>query len=224
MSNNPTYPENGDWLYLIAVAPQASSYSEDEGKVTYTLAGQTDLMYASQISGNRWDGSRFVNTDGSGTPLTYKHLLTQLTFKAMKKVTGGLSVKVKKITVTTTNSVTLALTNGETSFSGSGELFLELPDDGTEISGTTATPLPGSLLLPPLTGTSDAYKLTVETSIGTFKDLEITPQSAGGNLSFAGGTSHEITLNIGDKELGISSVTVSGWVPVIQNDDLNLVE
>ena len=43
-------------------------------------------MYASQISGNRWDGSRFVNTDGSGTPLTYKHLLTQLTFKAMKKV------------------------------------------------------------------------------------------------------------------------------------------
>lgn len=43
-----------------------------------------------------------------------------------------------------------------------------------------------------LTGTSDAYKLTVETSIGTFKDLEITPQSDGGNLSFAGGTSHEI--------------------------------
>ena len=73
-------------------------------------------------------------------------------------------------------------------------------------------------------GTSDAYKLTVETSIGTFKDLEITAQSDGGSLSFAGGTSHEITLNIGDKELGISSVTVSGWVPVIQNDDLNLVE
>ena len=84
-------------------------------------------MYASQISGNRWDGSRFSNTDGTGTPLTYKHLLTQLTFKAMKKVTGGLSVKVKKITVTVTNSVTLALTNGETSFSGSGELSLELP-------------------------------------------------------------------------------------------------
>ena len=224
MSNNPTYPENGDWLYLIAVAPKASSYSEDEGKVTYTLAGQTDLMYASQISGNRWDGSRFSNTDGTGTPLTYKHLLTQLTFKVMKKVTGGLSVKVKKINVTTTNSVTLALTNGETSFSGSGELSLELPDGGTEISGTTATSLSNSLLLPPLTGTSDAYKLTVETSIGTFKDLEITPQSAGGNLSFAGGTSHEITLNIGDKELGISSVTVSEWVPVVKNDDLNLVE
>ena len=217
LSGNPTYPENGDWLYLIAVAPQASSYSDNDGKVTDTVTGQTDLMYASQISGSRWDGNHFV-------PLTYKHLLTQLTFKAMKKVTGGLSVKVKKITVTTTNSVTLALTNGETSFSGSGELSLELPDGGTEISGTTATPLSGSLLLPPLTGTSDAYKLTVETSIGTFKDLEITPQSDGGNLSFAGGTSHEITLNIGDKELGISSVTVSGWVPVIQNDDLNLVE
>lgn len=58
-----------------------------------SLTGQTDLMYASQIFGNRWDGSRFSNTDGTGTPLTYKHLLTQLTFKAMKKVTGGLSVK-----------------------------------------------------------------------------------------------------------------------------------
>ncbi len=217
LSGNPTYPENGDWLYLIAVAPQASSYSEDEGKVTYTLAGQTDLMYASQISGSRWDGNHFV-------PLTYKHLLTQLTFKAKKIVSNGLTVKVNKITVTAMNSVTLALTNGKTSFSGSGELSLELPDGGTEISGTTATSLSNSLLLPPLTGTSDAYKLTVETSIGTFKDLEITPQSDGGNLSFAGGTSHEITLNIGDKELGISSVTVSGWVPVIQNDDLNLVE
>ena len=76
LSGNPTYPENGDWLYLIAVAPQASSYSDNDGKVTYTLTGQTDLMYASQISGSRWDGNHFV-------PLTYKHLLTQLTFKAM---------------------------------------------------------------------------------------------------------------------------------------------
>ena len=85
LSNNPTYPENGDWLYLIAVAPKASSYSEDEGKVTYTLAGQTDLMYASQISGNRWDGSRFSNnTDKTVTPLEYTHQLTQLKFKAKK--------------------------------------------------------------------------------------------------------------------------------------------
>ena len=217
LSENPTYPENGDWLYLIAVAPKASSYSENDGKVTYTLTGQTDLMYASQISGNRWNGSHFV-------PLTYKHLLTQLTFKAKKIVSNGLTVKVNKITVTAMNSVTLALTDGKTSFSGSGESSLELPDDGTEISGTTTTSLSGTLLLPPLTGTSNAYRLTVETSIGTFKDLEITAQSDGGNLSFAGGTSHEITLNIGDKELGISSVTVSEWIPVVKNDDLNLVE
>ena len=217
LSENPTYPENGDWLYLIAVAPKASSYSDNDGKVTYTLTGQTDLMYASQISGNRWNGSHFV-------PLTYKHLLTQLTFKAKKIVSNGLTVKVNKITVTAMNSVTLALTDGKTSFSGSGESSLELPDDGTEISGTTTTSLSGTLLLPPLTGTSNAYRLTVETSIGTFKDLEITPQSDGENLSFAGGTSHEITLNIGDKELGISSVTVSEWIPVVKNDDLNLVE
>ena len=217
LSGNPTYPENGDWLYLIAVAPKASSYSGNDGKVTYTLTGQTDLMYASQISGNRWDGNHFV-------PLTYKHLLTQLTFKAKKIVSNGLTVKVNKITVTAMNSVTLALTDGKTAFSGSGESSLELSDGGTEISGTAATPFSGSLLLPPLTGTSDAYKLTVETSIGTFKDLEITAQSDGGNLSFAGGTSHEITLNIGDKELGISSVTVSEWVPVVKNDGLNLVE
>lgn len=40
LSGNPTYPENGDWLYLIAVAPKASSYSDNEGKVTYTLTAR----------------------------------------------------------------------------------------------------------------------------------------------------------------------------------------
>lgn len=228
LPDKPTYPENGDWLYLVAVAPAAgSSYNTAEGSVTYTLTGQTDLMYASQISGNRWDGSRFTNTDGSGTPLTYKHLLTQLTFKA-KKVTDGLTVKVQKITVSAPNSVTLTLADGTTSFSnsnGSSELSLTFQGGGTDISSTDETTLSGTLLLPPLADGSEAYKLTVETSVGIFRDLPVTAQSPSEAAPlFTEGTSHEITLNISDKELGISSVTVSGWNPVVQDGGLNLIK
>lgn len=224
LPGNPTYPENGDWLYLVAVAPKISSYDDGTGEATYALTGRTDLMYARQIRGNRWDGSRFSNTDGSVTPLVYTHLLTQLTFKAKKENLDGLTIKVKKISVTTTNSVTLALTDGKTSFSGSGELSVTFPEEGIDVSGTEVIELTGALLLPPLASASDSYQLTVETSVGTFSGLTIEAQSPGGTLSFGEGVSHEITLNISDKELGISSVDVSEWVPVVNNDDLVLID
>lgn len=225
LPSNPTYPENGNWLYLVAVAPRPTSYDDAKAEVTYsTLTGTTDLMYAQQIRGNRWDGSRFTNLDGTTTPLVYNHLLTQLTFKAKKENLDGLTIKVKKISVTTTNSVTLALADGKRSFSGSGELSVTFPDDGTDVSNTEVTSLTGALLLPPLSGTSNSYELTVETSVGTFSGLTIQPESSGGTLSFGEGISHEITLSITDKELGISSIKVSEWTPVVNNDDLVLIE
>lgn len=224
LPGKPTYPEDGGWLYLVAVAPKISSYNADAGEVTHALTGTTDLMYAQQIRGNRWDGSRFTNLDGTTTPLVYNHLLTQLTFKAKKENLDGLTIKVKKISVTTTNSVTLALADGKRSFSGSGELSVTFPDEGIDVSNTEATSLTGALLLPPLAGTSASYELTVETSVGTFSGLTIQPESSGGTLSFGEGISHEITLSITDKELGISSIEVSEWTPVVNNDDLVLIE
>lgn len=233
LPDNPTYPQNGDWIYLVAVSPKASSpsgYDSSNGTVSYTLTGQTDLMYAPQIKGNRWDGSRFSsNTDPTkDTPLEYAHLLTQLKFKAQKVATGGLTVKVQSITVKAKNTVSVNLSSGETTFTGNdADLTLTPAPGGTEISGTTATNL-GNLLLPPLS-TTEAYKLTVETSIGTFSDLDISFKSVSGgegsgNDHFAKGHSYEITLNIGDRELEIISVTVAPWTTVKQEGDLELIK
>lgn len=234
LSDDPSYPKYGEWLYLVAVSPKAaSSYNSSAGTVTYTLNGQTDLMYASQIRGNRWEGSRFQNPDGTGTPLTYVHLLTQLKFKAQKAAANGLTVKVKSIAVKGQKTATVNLISGETNFSGGDEaLKLTLADGGTEISETTpATTDLGCLLLPPL-ASNKAYKLSVETSIGTFEDLDITFESvsggggsgSSGSNHFAKGHSYEITLNIGDRELEVISVTVADWTTVKSNGDLELVE
>ncbi|WP_289004002.1 fimbrillin family protein [uncultured Parabacteroides sp.] len=234
LSGNPVYPEYGDWLYLVAVAPQPTSYTDadaDAGTVGYTLDGQTDILYAKQIQGNRWDGSRFSkNTDNTVTPLEYTHQLTQLKFKAKKAGDKGLTVKVRSITVKdVTSAMTLTLKDGNAAFTGSTDLALILAGDGTEIKSTNAINL-GVLLLPPLTS-DKAYKVTVDTSVGKFEDLTIDFSSSGSSSSssnssssngsngsgsasgdhFAKGHSYEVTLNISDKELDILSVTVAPW-------------
>lgn len=229
LPGNPSYPENGDWIYLVAVAPKTSTYNSFDGFVSYTLTGQTDLMYAKQIRGNRWEGSRFSNTDKTkDIPLEYVHLLTQLKFKAQKITSDGLPVKVMKITIKGQKEVSVDLASGEAKFSGEDtDLALELKDGGTEITATTATDPLGCLLLPPLSS-GNAYLLTVETSIGTFENLNITFESVGGDTSgsnhFAAGHSYEITLNIGDRELEILSITVAQWTTVKQENDLELVK
>lgn len=227
LPGNPSYPENGDWIYLVAVAPKTSTYNSSNGSVSYTLTGQTDLMYAKQIQGNRWDGSRFSNTDPSkDIPLEYAHLLTQLKFKAQKVASGGLAVKVKSITIKGQETVKVDLASGKATFSGSAVDLKLTPANGETEIGTapSATDL-GCLLLLPLS--EGAYLLTVETSIGTFEDLDITFESVGedtsGSNHFAAGHSYEITLNIGDRELEILSITVAQWTTVTQEGELDLI-
>lgn len=233
LPDNPTYPENGDWIYLVAVAPKTSAYNSSDGSVSYTLTGQTDLMYAKQIRGNRWDGSRFSNTDNTkDIPLEYVHQLTQLKFKAQKVASGGLAVKVKSITIKGQETVKVDLASGKATFSGDAvELKLTPANGETEIvTAPSATDL-GCLLLPPLEP-EQAYQLTVETSIGTFENLDISfdstsgggSSSSSGSNHFAAGHSYEITLNIGDRELEILSVTVAQWTTVKQKNDLELIK
>lgn len=236
LSGNPVYPQYGDWLYLVAVAPKPTSYTDADAGVGYTLDGQTDILYAKQIQGNRWDGSRFSkNTDNTVRPLEYTHQLTQLKFKAKKAADKGLTVKVKSITVkAVTSAMTLTLKDGNAAFTEPTDLALTLAGDGTEIKSATAIDL-GVLLLPP--STSDkAYKVTVDTSVGKFEDLSIDFSSSNGSGSsngssgsgsasgdyFAKGHSYEVTLNISDKELEILSVTVAPWSSEDKGDlDLN---
>ena len=227
LPDDPAYPENGSWIYLIAVSPQvSSSYQSAAGTVSYTLTGQDDLMYARQIKGNRWDGSRFSNNADQAlvTPLNYIHLLTQLKFKAQKAAVQGLPVKVSSITVKgVANRMTLNINNGEATFEENSDLSLILAEGGKEISSTNASDL-GALLLPPL-GSGKSYKVTIETSIGKFEDLSIDFTGSGNpsdNL-FAKGHSYEITFNISDSKLEILSVTVASWEPV-PSGDIDLID
>lgn len=220
LPGDPCYPETGAWLYLVATSPQVSEGGGNDGTVLYTLDGRTDLMYAKEIKGNRWDGFRFSNnTNGNTTPLNYAHLLTKLTFKAKKEGADGLTVAVNKITINKIkNVVQLNLSTGEAVYSG--EVAQSLTFSGVSVNDAQIVPLDGALLLPPPGETG--YKVTVETSSGTFTDVPVDFGSSA-DEPFQKGHSYEITLNIGDQELGISSVSVATWTPT-ENGNLDLIK
>ena len=93
----PVFPPSGDWLYLTAFAPAAVPVS---GVASFVLTGQTDLLYAAELRGNKWEGERFAgNRLKADRPLEFSHLLTQLCFKACKGLTDGVAVSIRRITV-----------------------------------------------------------------------------------------------------------------------------
>lgn len=196
------------------------------------LTGQTDLLYASQIQGNRWADGHFLS-------LVFDHQLTQLSFQAKKTLQNGVSVWVKSITVKEAKPLaSLKLATGEVTFSTTTEhpqgLTVDLTQngagEGTEVIGQTPVSA-GQLLLPPLEaggnngngGGSNTYTLKVETSIGTFDNVSLTfgDSNASGKNPLQAGMSHVVTLNIGDHELGITSVTVQAWAPVTVDGTLD---
>lgn len=215
-NSQPSYPETGGWIYLVAVAPavEAPAINTDNGVVTYTL-GDTpqDLLYAKEIRGSRWDGQRFSKNTvaDNDKPLAYEHLLAQLKFKAKKATEGGLAVRVNKITVNSVKTVvTVALADGTATFADGSASSLSLTPGVADVSGTAPVEL-GNLLVPPLD--SGAYTITVETSVGTFADVPLKFYDGATDL-FRPGVSHEITLTISDTSLGITAVTVAGWTTV----------
>lgn len=236
----PIYPRWGAWLYLVSYAPYAepdkaasgSGTGTYAGTVPFVLTGQTDLLYASQIQGNRW-------ADGHFPSLVFDHQLTQLSFQAKKTLQNGVSVWVKSITVKEAKPLaSLKLATGEVTFSTTTEhpqgLTVDLTQngagEGTEVTGQTPVSV-GQLLLPPLEaggsngngGGSNVYTLKVETSIGTFDNVSLTfdNSNASGKNPLQAGMSHVVTLNIGDHELGITSVTVQAWAPVTVDGTLD---
>ena len=217
--SEPVYPPSGDWLYLTAFAPAAVPVG---GVASIVLTGQTDLLYAGELRGNKWDGERFAgNNLVADRPVQFNHLLTQLCFKACKALASGVSVTITKITVNEAQPcVALPLATGIPVFSTSADhpagLTLIPAESGTEVNSTTAVEV-GSLQLPPLQA-SGTYTLTVETSIGIFDNLAVSYES-GDNLLQAG-MSHTVTLTLSDHELGITSVTAQPWTPVAVDGSL----
>lgn len=229
--SKPSYPETGGWIYLVAVAPEAGNdaIDTDNGTVTYTLNDTPqDLLYAAEIRGSRWDNQRFSgNSDAAkDQPLVYNHLLAQLKFEAKKADAAGLAVHITKITVNDVKTkATVALADGTTTFenapSGATSLNLTPANGGVEVNRTSAVEV-GNLFVPPLQ--NGTYTITVETSVGTFKDVPITfAGNNDGSLVLKAGVSNMVTLMISDTSLGITSVKVAEWTTIPQGE-INLVE
>lgn len=217
----PEYPANGAWIYLTAVAPEVDASAIQGGTVTYTLTGRNDLLYAKEIRGHKRDGHRFSdNTDPArDTPLEFKHLLTQLQFEAKKSTGYGVPVTIQKITVQAVQAqVALTLATGEVVFSTPRNLSL---DFSTQVTGTTPVAV-GNFLVAPV-AYSTGYKITVETSIGTFSDIPLTLTGSATDTRFQAGISHKITLTLEEGFLGVSSVTVTPWT-VQSGGNLDLID
>lgn len=208
----PEYSPYGDDLYLVAYAPAQTPSS---GTVTYDLTTQPDLLYANELQGNRWDGNRFAGNTQSDKdqPLVFNHLLTRLSFKVCKKQAGGLAVRVIRITVNGADTqAVFPLSTGQAAFStpdGNKGLSLTVAGGGADISSTVPVEV-GKLMLPPV-DTPSAYTLTVETSVGTYNNVNISYEDTQGDKLLKAGISHEITLAITDRELEVSSITVAPW-------------
>lgn len=218
----PAYPANGAWIYLTAVAPEADASAIGNGIVTYTLTGQNDLLFAGEIRGHKRDGHLFSgNTNpANDTPLVFEHLLTQLQFEAKKTTGHGVPVTIHKITVKDVRAqVTLPLATGVPVFSAPRDLSLSF---AAQVAGTTPVAI-GSFLVAPLTSSSATYKITVETSIGTFSDLPLTLSGSAADTRFQAGVSHKITLTVEEAFLGVSSVTVAPWTTV-PGGELDLID
>jgi hypothetical protein len=221
----PVYPPYGDYLYLVAWAPEAVP---KDGTVTYTLTGQEDLLYVNELQGCKWDGERFSNNTlkERDKPLTFNHLLTRIRFKACKKKSGGLPVTILKVTVNEAKAQAIVpLATGEPLFStpsdGTAGLSLTPADGSNEVANTTPVEL-GSLMLPPLSENAETeYTLTVETSTGTYNNVKIIYGDAQPSDILKAGMSHVITLTLSDYTLSITSITVEPW-KLVEAGDLGI--
>lgn len=220
------YPAGGDWIYLVGVHPQAAPA---DGSVTYTLDGNTDVMYAAPLHGSKWDSNRFAGNTQSGydKQFVFTHLLTQLQVKAEKAAAGGLPFKITGITARGISStLSIALADGTPAFSNNKDV--EIPDAAirkdAEITGQETGPVSiANLLLPP--SEAGTFTFDIETSAGIFKDVAVSLNSMDseeGKKGFRAGYAHQVILTIHDSELGVT-VSIVQWEPAT-GGDIDLVE
>lgn len=197
----PVYPSNGDWIYLVGVSPAVTSATD--GKVTYTIDGTTDILYASEIKGNKWNYGQFG--DAEGKYLKYTHKLTKLEFIGKIKDSEGL----EKLTVTeikiknVANTADLQLSDGTLLFSNQKKV-VSLSSGLPSATLTTGNTSLGYLLLPAV---GNSYEVEVATSYGSFSGMIQLEE----NNNFAAGSSHAITFTFTGKGLTVTSVAVEGW-------------
>ncbi|WP_455637426.1 fimbrillin family protein [Parabacteroides sp.] len=218
----PLYPHYGAFVYLTGLHPiPANAGRIVKGLVTWTLDGTTDLMYAPQLAGNRWDGFRIHgNTDPKlDKTLEFNHQLTQLRFCAVRKAN---TVESNEFRVT---RITLKAVPAKASFTVAGVAEKDLAVDFTEpgdlaavlymdkanpsktvlVTSTDADnpDAVGYVLLP----AAAKYTADIETTLGTFLSREV--KSADG--PFTKGYANQITLHLSEDGLSITGVQLEDW-------------
>ncbi|MEY8607817.1 fimbrillin family protein [Parabacteroides segnis] len=218
----PVYPHYGDFIYITGLHPAPEGGGLTNGTASWRLDGTVDLMYAPQLSGNRWDGFRIQgNTDASlNKVLQFNHQLTQIRFAAVRQANtiGSNEFRITRITlkavprqasfsVTGTPEDELAV-----SFSDPADLDVPLladpADPGKTVLITSTDPdqpdAIGSILLPP----AEKYIADIETTLGTFLGREV--KSEEGNLEK--GFAHEIIFHLSEEGLNITGVQLEDWM------------
>lgn len=167
------------------------------------LDGTQDVMFAKPVAGNR---------DVKPAALQFEHVLTQLHFKIVDVNKGLKDYEIRNIVFQEANTVSAM--NIETGEFGqwSAPAELEVPgikgegivfDGGDSYSMAIGDPI---MLQPGL----DSFMLRVETSGGTYSNVEIKPDGA--SATFDAGRSYEITLFVDEQVEIFVSVAVENWI------------
>lgn len=216
----PVYPRYGAYIHIIGIYPADGAVAD--GEAVFRADGQTDLMYAPELTGNRWDGLRiYGNSDSSkDRPLRFGHLLSQLQLTAIrtandlagKKQFRILSIRLKDIPGQATVRLG-GVQEGEERVAWSDPGIREpvlskdpADSDKNNLIDSTDPDNPdavGWILLPP----AEYYEADITTTVGNFDNIIIRPDEG----AFIGGLAHKVILTLNDRSLSVTGVTKEDW-------------
>ncbi len=209
------YPMEADhFVKFCAHHPYAASGTSGESYVAmpttgqapvlhFVLDGQKDVMYAGPVV-----GSCNVKPD----KLTFKHVLTQLTFELDDPEGNFAGATLEGITFQEVN--TRSSMDIETGRLGawSEPKSLDMPIASVPIAAKDAKQtIDGEIMLQP--GLPE-FLITVKTSVGTFTDIRITPTKNSDDsvaTTFGAEQSYRISLRFAKKTVISLGATVEGW-------------
>ena len=183
------YPADGSPVYLRGYYPAAPL---NNGKVEYTLTGQEDLMLSVEQN-----GSIAEQFDAVKTPLTYRHLLSQLNFTLKLKGTTD-SFRIRSVHINGLASTAIVDLGSEAiepvGNAGPIVVYTDPGTGGFPITNGTVT-LPGYVLVQPEATLTLDLVLNVDGNPAndkTFKDLPVK-FGTGGSES---GSAYEVEISL----------------------------
>lgn len=211
----PYYPTDGaKFAHMVGYHPATKSTLQD-GTITYTIDGNNDIMYASEIK-----GTKAINQGETKTlKASFNHKLAQLKIKYYGDVAAVAawgtitSIKVKEAS---TNLI-LDLLNGNLTAAESSPTGIELQHDGSYPAISTAELAPSdggyALVLPK----NSAYNLTITAGAVT-RDVKINIPAGTGESTrpidnTLAGEAYTVTLQFKASEIG-ATAEVGEWTNV----------